>query len=592
MKQMQGLDAAFVAMEQSSAPVHIGSLLIYDPSTAPGGFVRFKDILKFYGDRLRLSETMRQKMVKVPFGIDYPYWVEDINFDLEYHVRHVALPKPGDWRQLCIQCARIFARPLDLSRPPWEVTVIEGLDNVEGFPKGSYATVSKVHHAAIDGASGVDMMNALHTVTPTVEPPQELDEWRPESDPSQLGMFMRGYARSLTNPLRQMNAMRNSLPGMVRATRRFLQGDFDFSALMKAPRTRFNQTVSPHRMFDACTFPMKDIKRCRQLAPGSTLNDVMLSIVGGAMRHYLQSKRELPDESVTAMAPISVRAEKEKNTMGNQVSAMFVPLGSQIGDAKARMEYVYSETTKAKVFTETMGARDMSEMAKLTAAPVMNIGAMLYTRLKLADKIKPFVNTVVTNVPGPPVPIYSAGAKLVGMYGKLCLVDGTGLGHVVQSYVDEVTLAFTACRNAVPDPDFYETCIRKSFNEHMAATVKIEAATVETEKTAEPKAKAAPAAKPAAKKAPSATAKARAEAARRATGRAGPAKKNSVKKPVAKTAAKEASEADAAQTKAVAKKAPPKKPAAKKAAPKSAAKAKKPAAAKSAVAKKKAPKTD
>lgn len=535
MKQMQGLDAAFVAMEQSSAPVHIGSLLIYDPSTAPGGFVRFKDILNFYGDRLRLSETMRQKMVKVPFGIDYPYWVEDINFDLEYHVRHVALPKPGDWRQLCIQCARIFARPLDLSRPPWEVTVIEGLDNVEGFPKGSYATVSKVHHAAIDGASGVDMMNALHTTTPTVEPPAERDEWRPESDPSQIGMFMRGYARSMTNPLRQLNAMRHSLPGMVRATRRFLQGDFDFSALMKAPRTRFNQTVSPHRMFDACTFPMKDIKRCRQLAPGSTLNDVMLSIVGGAMRHYLQSKRELPDESVTAMAPISVRSENEKNTMGNQVSAMFVPLGSQVGDAKSRMEYVYSETTKAKVFTETMGARDMSEMAKLSSAPAMNIGAMLYTRLKLADRIKPFVNTVVTNVPGPPIPIYSAGAKLVGVYGKLCLVDGTGLGHVVQSYVDEVTLAFTACRNAVPDPDFYEKCIRKSFNEHMAATIEVEALAVNTDK-------------------PNAPAKAKAGAPKKAAPKAA-----AKKAPAAKKKAAPAKKATAAKAKPVAK-----KPAAKK----------------------------
>ena len=166
MEQLQGMDASFVALETPSSPMHIGSILIYDPSTAPGGFVRFKDILQFYRDRMQLSKTMRQKLVKVPFNVDYPYWVEDADFDLEYHVRHVALPKPGDWRQLCIQAARLFARPLDLSRPPWEFTVVEGLDNVPGVPKGSYAVVTKVHHAAIDGMSGIDLMQALHTPEP------------------------------------------------------------------------------------------------------------------------------------------------------------------------------------------------------------------------------------------------------------------------------------------------------------------------------------------------------------------------------------------------------------------------------------------
>lgn len=489
---MQGMDAAFVAMEQPIAPVHIGSTSIYDPSTAPGGFVRYKDILSFIGDRLHLAETMRQKMVKVPFGIDYPYWVEDINFDLEFHVRHVALPKPGDWRQLCIQAARIFARPLDLTRPPWEITIIEGLDNVEGVPEGSYAMVSKVHHAAIDGASGVDMMKALHTLTASVEPPAERDEWRPESDPSQLGMFMRGYMRSLSNPFRQMNALRRSAPGMIKAASRMLKGEIDVKALMAAPRTRFNGTVSPHRMFDARLFSMDDVNKIRSLSEGSKLNDVMLSVVGGAMRHYLKSKRELPETTVTAMAPISVRTEGERNTMGNQVAAMFVPLGSHIESAAERMRYVHAETGKAKGLTETLGARDMSEMAKLSPAPVMNIGAMLYTRLKLADRIKPFINTVVTNVPGPPIPIYSAGAQLVATYGMLCLVDGTRLGHIVQSYMGQITLSFTADRNAVPDPDFYAECIQKSFDEHMKAAREAISPVVPAKTKARRKPRAAP----------------------------------------------------------------------------------------------------
>lgn len=478
MKQMQGLDTVFVAMERPVAPLHIGSVLIYDPSTAPNGFVRFKDILSFIEGRLHLCDTMRQKMVKVPFGLDYPYWIQDSSFDIEYHVRHVALPKPGDWRQLCIQAARIFARPLDLSRPPWEITVVEGLDNIPGVAKGSYAMITKVHHSAIDGVSGIDMMNALHTMTIDNDAPLPPDTWRPEADPSQIGMFARGYTRNLLNPIRQAKAMRHTLPGMIRTAKGLIKKEFDFKALLQAPRTRFNGTVSPHRMFDARTFPIKDIKRIRTLAENAKLNDVMLSITGGAMRLYMDRYNELPDTSVTTMAPISVRDESEKNSMGNQVSAMFVPLGSHIASVQERMKYVTEETIKAKNFTTAMGARQMTEMAKLAPAPMMNIGAKVFSQFKLADHIKPVVNTVVTNVPGPPVPIYSAGAKLTDMYGLLCLTDGCKLGHVVHSYVDEVTLSFTACRSAIPDPDFYSECIQASFDAHIEALEKMEAAAV------------------------------------------------------------------------------------------------------------------
>lgn len=474
MKQMQGLDAAFVAMEQPNAPVHIGSLLIYDPSTAPGGAVRFKDILSFIYGRLQLAESMRQKKVEVPFGIDYPYWVNDSSFDIEYHVRHIGLPEPYDWRQLCILAARIFARPLDMNRPPWEITVVGGLDNVEGVPKGSYAMLTKMHHAAIDGASGVDMMMATHSMGPSLDLPATPDPFRPDPDPSQVGMFARGYARSFLTPFRTANAARKSLPGALRATRSFLKGEYDFKAILETPKTRFNGTVSPHRVFDGVDFSLKDIKTIRLLAKGATVNDVMLSIVGGGMRKYLESKEELPATSVTAMAPISVRAEDEKNAMGNQVSAMFVPLGSHIANATARMAYVHAETGKAKHLTNALGARQTADMAKLSPNPFMNIGAALYTRLKVANFQKPFINTVVTNVPGPPIPLYSAGAKLIGMWGKLCLVDNVRIGHVLHSYTGTMTIGVVADREIMPDPAFYAQCLRESFAEHLAAAKAVE----------------------------------------------------------------------------------------------------------------------
>ena len=466
MEQLQGMDASFVAMETPSSPMHIGSILIYDPSTAPGGFVRFKDILRFYEERMRFSKTMRQKLVKVPFNVDYPYWVEDADFDLEYHVRHVALPKPGDWRQLNIQAARLFARPLDLSRPPWEMTVVEGLDNVPGVPKGSYAIVSKVHHAAIDGMSGIDLMQALHTPTPDVTSPNEPDNWKPEKYPNRVGMFAKGYARAWINPIRQMGVSAQAIPGLYRAARGMIKGEFGLKAAIEAPKTRFNTKISPHRVVDGQVFELAHIKALRALADGAKVNDVMLTIIGGGLNKYLTHHNDLPKTTMTAMAPISVRTAGEKNTLGNQVSAMIAPLGTHIADPVERMAYVFDQTSRSKEMTSALGARQMTEASKVSPALFMALGAQLYSRLGVANyMVRPVINTVVTNVPGPPVPIYQAGAKLVSMQGLLCLLDGMALGHVVQSYVKEATITFTADRNVMPDPEFYSQCLRESFEE-------------------------------------------------------------------------------------------------------------------------------
>lgn len=465
MEQLQGMDSAFLALERPHAPLHIGSVLIYNPETAPGGFVRFKDILGFIEARMGLSKTMRQRLVTVPFSIDYPYWVEDPNFDLEYHVRHVALPRPGDWRQLCIQAARTFSRPLDLTRPPWEILIVEGLDNVDGFPKGCYAMISKVHHAAIDGMSGIDMMNALHTPTPSTAPPNEPDMWQSERLPSQLGLFARGYVRGWTMPLRQANAVRKALPGGLRVAKGLATGEFDVEGMLSTPKTRFNKAISAMRVFEARSFPLAGIKAIRSLSEGCKVNDVMLTIVGGALNKYLGHYDELPATTMTAMAPISVRDEGEKNTMGNQVSAMLVPLGSHVDDGVERLAYVHEQTLKSKAMTNAMGARRMTEISKVSPNLFMGLGARLYSQLGIANRIKPVFNTIVTNVPGPPIPIYSAGAQAENLFGMLCLMDGIGIGHVVQSYVDKASIAVTADREMMPDPEFYAACLDAAYQE-------------------------------------------------------------------------------------------------------------------------------
>ena len=488
MRQLQGMDASFVAMESPNSPMHIGNLLIYNPETAPGGFVRFKDILDFFQSRLQLSKTMRQRLVRVPFDLDYPYWVEDEDFDLEYHLRHIALPKPGDWRQLCIQTARIHARPMDLNRPPWEFTVIEGLDNVRDFPPGCFAFVTKMHHSAIDGMSGIDLMEAIHTLAPDAGPPEAPDTWQPEKKPGPVQLLGKSYLNALVNPVKQARVAAQAVPSIAGVIKGLVTQDFKLSTDYIPPRTRFNRSISTHRVCEGRSFKLAELKSIRALLPEAKVNDVALAVIGGALNKYLSAKDDLPTSTMTAMAPISVRETNEKGDMGNQVAAMIAPLGSHIFDPAERLEYVYSQTKNSKAMTGAIGARNMTEVSKVNPLLYMALGAQLFSRVSLAHKFAMPFNTVVTNVPGPPVPIYSAGARMESMaLSLICLTNGLGLAHIVQSYVDEAIISFTACRDIMPDPEFYSQCIQDSFDELLLASEAATSKAKPSQKTAKKK---------------------------------------------------------------------------------------------------------
>lgn len=470
MQQLSGMDASFVYLETPNTPMHIGSVAIYDPSTAPGGNVRFKDILRHIEARLHLARPFRQKLVRVPGNLDHPYWIEDENFDLEYHVRHIALPEPGDWRQLCILAARIHSRPMDMSKPLWEFTVVGGLDNIEGLPAGCFALISKVHHAAIDGMSGVDMTSAIHTLEADAPPPAPPETpWKPEKAPGLGELLVRTHLNNLAQPLNWLRTVSNSLPGFARLGEGLSKRELSLGNLKPAPRTRFNTKVGPHRAIDGALFSLGDVRAVRTAVPGATVNDVMLTVVGGALCKYLEAKNELPRETMTAMAPISVRTEGEKGSMGNQVSAMVVGLGTHIADPVERLTYVHGEAENSKAMTHAVGARTLAEYSKLLPSALAGLGARLYTQLGLAEQTSQAFNTVVTNVPGPRVPIYMAGAKLVVQYGTGPIYDGMGLIHPVYSYGDTIAVSFTADRDVLTDPAFYAQCLRESFDELKAA---------------------------------------------------------------------------------------------------------------------------
>ncbi|HEX8484000.1 wax ester/triacylglycerol synthase family O-acyltransferase [Sphingomonas sp.] len=472
MQQLSAQDASFVYFETPHTPMHIGSVGIYDPSTAPGGFVRFKDILGFIESRLGGARSFRQRLVRVPFDLDHPYWIENPEFDIEFHVRHIALPRPGDWRQLCIQVSRLHARPMDLTKPLWEFTVVEGLDNVEGLPPGCFALVSKVHHAAIDGMSGVEMSAAVHDLDASMAPPAAGDAWQPEHMPKVADLLARSYFNSLVQPMRVMETIGRSLPGIARLGTRTAKGDISIRSARPAPKTRFNGKVSGHRVWDAVPFKLADIRAIKDAVPGATVNDVVLSIVGGGLRAYLLAKNELPKETMTAMAPISVREEGEKAALGNLVSAMVVGLGTQIEDALERLRFVHAEAVNSKAMTNAVGAKTLADYSQLMPSALAGLAARLYTRVGAANAHSPAFNCVVTNVPGSRVPMYFAGAKMVGMYSTGPLFDGMGLINAVYSYGDTIAISFTCDRAMMPDPDAYAAGLRAAFDAMKAAAVK------------------------------------------------------------------------------------------------------------------------
>ena len=464
MEQLSGLDASFLYFETTKAPTHIGSFAIYDQATAPGGKVTFTGILKNVESRLHLARCFRQKLVHSPLDLDHPYWIEDPDFDIEFHVRHIALPQPGDWRQLCIQVARLHARPLDLSKPLWEMYVIEGLDGVEGAPPGSFAVMTKIHHAAIDGVSGAELATAIHDIEPeaTVTPAEK--PWIPERDPSMLELTLRAAANNVRSPFRLARMLTRNAAGLSTLFRSDPTQEVEDESDGDVPRTRFNGQVSSHRVIEGRTFSLQDIRDIRKRVLGATVNDVVLAICSGALRQYLDHHGELPDAPLKALAPISVRTAEEAGTAGNKISMMGVGLHSDEADPLERLRRIHETTRASKATSQAVGARTMTDATQFMPGVLAGLAARVYTQLGLATRIKPIGNTIITNVPGPQIPLFFTGARMVALHGLGPIMDGMGLIHPVFSYSGKISIAITACRDQLPDPGFYAQCLQDSFD--------------------------------------------------------------------------------------------------------------------------------
>jgi diacylglycerol O-acyltransferase / wax synthase len=475
MRQLSGLDYAFLQLERGNNHMHVAGLGIYDPSTAPGGKVRFKDILRFFSARIEHVPHFRRRLVTVPWMLDRPWWIEDADLDVEFHVRHIALPQPGDWRQLCIQVARLHSRPLDRSKPLWEAYVIEGLHNVPGVPPGSFALYTKVHHALIDGEAAAELTRALHSLSAEdveAEDGAVVTVRVADREPSTVEIC----SRAIVNNLQKLPELtRFSLDAATRvaglgagAVQRLagdparlgqklaalVSGDLTSTLPRLPPATRFSGPVSAHRVFEAVGVPVAELREIRRKVGDATINDLFLTIVGGALNRYLGARGELPATSMVAGVPMTVRGA-EKTQEGNRVGMTLMPVHSEIADPLERLVAIRADADTAKRVSGALG-KDLA-MNALEHLPTPLADAVL-RNIRL-----PRLSLIVSNVRGPDTMLYMAGARLVAHAPISIVVDGIGLNCTGFSYAGTLCICAVSCREMLPNPDFFATCLREAF---------------------------------------------------------------------------------------------------------------------------------
>jgi diacylglycerol O-acyltransferase len=465
MRQLTSLDAQFLAVESASTYGHVGGLAVYDPSTAPGGKVELEDVCGAVGERLHLLPPFRWRLVEVPFGLDLPYWIEDPDFDIDFHIRDSAVPPPGDDRQLAETAARIFARPLDRSHPLWELYLIHGLEG------GRIAMLTKVHHSVVDGVSGNEILTVLLDPSPEgrdIPPPDEPP--RRERVPGDLEMLGRGLLGVPRQPLRAVRSIPTALPNLtdlpganafpgvptlsrgISRLRQAVSSEEDPGILevtsARPPRTPFNGPISPHRRFSFGSVSLDTVKAIKNELK-VTVNDVVVSLATTAVRDWLLERDALPEEPLVAMVPVSVRTEEERGTFGNRVSTMMVPIPTNESDPRRRLLRTHELLRSAKERHNALPANLLTDATSFIPPALAARAAR--TTVDILGRTRPPINVIISNVPGPREPLYCAGARLQANFPVSAVLHGVGLNITVLSYRDHIDFGIVADREQVED---------------------------------------------------------------------------------------------------------------------------------------------
>jgi diacylglycerol O-acyltransferase len=442
LRRLSGLDAVFIYGETPSMPLHTMGTLILDPSGVPGGF-GFEQVAETIASRLHLMPPFRQRLLEVPLGIGHPVLVDDPDFRLENHLHHLAVHAPGGLRELAEIVGDLAGQPLERTRPLWEMWVVEG---VEG---GRLALVTKMHHCMVDGATGSSLMASLLDVEPDAVPEPPGEPWSPAPLPSAAELALRSVGSRFVGPLRLgrllLDTTRSTL-GRSRAARSLARGEEP-----AIPKTLLNAALTPHRRVAYASTSLADVKRVKK-AFDTTVNDVVLAACALSLRRYLAARDALPQEPLACAVPISLKTESEKKEFSNKVATMTVRLPTQLADPAQVLREVHRESERAKGVFQAGEGDLVPAWAELLPPVLTTVSVRLFSGLHLADRVAPFVNAVVSNVKGPPIPLYFGGARVEAVYPMGPVGEGMGVNVTVLSNMGRLDCGVLACREIVPEP--------------------------------------------------------------------------------------------------------------------------------------------
>lgn len=441
MEHLSGLDASFLYLETPAQLMHVCGLTIVDPATVPGGY-SFDGMRAEIGRRIDGVPAFTFKIHKVPLGLDHPVWVRDDHFEIENHIHRVALPTPGGYDQLVELAGHLAEQPLDRSQPLWQMWLIEGYgDQVVIF--------MKMHHATVDGVSGANLMSHLCSLEPDSAPLASNPTTGVEEEPRRRDLFLRGLLTQISRPVLAVRLLSPSYRLVARSIGRARSGTA-MAAPFTAPRTSFNGTITAHRAVGFAEMSLADVKAVKT-ATGTTINDVVLAVAGGALRAYLERRGELPDTSLVATVPVSVHDSSVRSGGANKVSALFARLGTDVADPLERLQQLAVSNRNAKEHQRAVPADALQDWAEFAAPSTFGLAMRAYAGLRLAEHHPVVHNLVISNVPGPPVPLYYAGAQVKAMIALGPVFHGAGLNITVLSNDGNVHVGILACRDAMPD---------------------------------------------------------------------------------------------------------------------------------------------
>jgi diacylglycerol O-acyltransferase / wax synthase len=466
MEPISGLDATFLYTETANSPMHVGSVAVIE------GSLKFEDFRQVLLSRLHLIPKLRQRLVQVPFNIDYPYWADDPNFDIDMHLQHIALPQPGSWKELRTTASSIMSEHLDRSRPLWSITFVEGLNNIPQVPAGSVALIAKIHHVAIDGMAGAGLLSLIFDFSPKPTKLPAPKPYEPKPFPDQFSLIYNSTMSFLSKPLKFPQVVSDAVSTTFKLG--FMNQAQNIKlpiAPFTAPPSVLNRIISPRRKWNTAILSLERVKALKD-AMDTTLNDVILAICSGALRRYLLEKKKLPLKPLVGMVPISTRTPTETKDLGNQISSMLVQLPTNVDDPIERLETVHENTIRGKIYQQALGAKTLAKLAESVPFGIANQAAQLYSQYQIAEMHNPVFNVTITNVPGPQMPLFINGHKLLSVMGMAPIIDGMGLIITIFSYNGLLTISPTSDAHTMPDIDVFTKYLRESANELEAAIQK------------------------------------------------------------------------------------------------------------------------